>query len=372
MTHSPSQSMFRELLTALGEAADRLVADADPRLAATAGADAHRYLLHVLSCGIEFHVEPDPERPYFTRVITPTRKMLGDNPDAIYQKAAIRGDRSYRIRGSLGGADYMSLTIHGRDPSGGVHERVIADINHHALDIRPDGTFEVLLSSDKYPGNWIRLEPDAGTIVSRHYFRRTIPAAADPFVSVPLAIEPLTDPGPRAPLTDHDFAERLRTLTTYIRAQIPVRTERPPLPAFVSDTPNVLPPPLNFRQSQEEMWGAVDIHYSMGRYELAPDEALVIEGRMPRGSFANVMLWNQHTQTLDYRTRTVSLNDQQMVTAPDGSFRVVIAHRDPGTPNWLDTEGRPTAEIAWRFLESEQPGPLICRVVAHTDLTDAP
>ena len=32
---------------------------------------------------------------------------------------------------------------------------------------------------------------------------------------------------------------------------------------------------------------------------------------------------------------------------------MVLAHRDPGVPNWLDTEGRPFGMVYWRFLLPE-------------------
>ena len=48
---------------------------------------------------------------------------------------------------------------------------------------------------------------------------------------------------------------------------------------------------------------------------------------------------------------------------------MVIAHRDPGVPNWLDTEGRPSGTIFWRFLEPEQtPERPRTRVVAAASL----
>jgi hypothetical protein len=31
-------------------------------------------------------------------------------------------------------------------------------------------------------------------------------------------------------------------------------------------------------------------------------------------------------------------------------FRMVLAHRDPHVPNWLDTEGRPAGQLFWRFF----------------------
>jgi len=32
---------------------------------------------------------------------------------------------------------------------------------------------------------------------------------------------------------------------------------------------------------------------------------------------------------------------------------MVIAHRDPGVPNWLDTEGRGFGMVFWRFMLPE-------------------
>ena len=48
-------------------------------------------------------------------------------------------------------------------------------------------------------------------------------------------------------------------------------------------------------------------------------------------------------------------NRKQTKLEPDGSFRMVIAHRDPGVSNWLDTEGRPFGMVFWRFFLPEGP-----------------
>ena len=58
-------------------------------------------------------------------------------------------------------------------------------------------------------------------------------------------------------------------------------------------------------------------------------------------------------QTLDYANRSVSNNRAQTRLEADGSFRMVLAHRDPGVPNWLDTEGRPFGMVFWRFMLAE-------------------
>ena len=44
---------------------------------------------------------------------------------------------------------------------------------------------------------------------------------------------------------------------------------------------------------------------------------------------------------------------QQFLLEPDGSFRIVIAHQDPGVPNWIDTENRPFGMVFWRYFLPE-------------------
>jgi len=107
----------------------------------------------------------------------------------------------------------------------------------------------------------------------------------------------------------------------------------------------------------------------MGTFRLQPDEALVMEGRLPACAFANVMLWNRHLQTLEYRDRRVSLNRRQIRREADGSYRVVVAACDPGVPNWLDTCGHGEGTVFWRFLlPAEPPERPRCRVVPLAEL----
>ncbi|MEE8473946.1 MAG: hypothetical protein V3T01_01260, partial [Myxococcota bacterium] len=54
-----------------------------------------------------------------------------------------------------------------------------------------------------------------------------------------------------------------------------------------------------------------------------------------------------------------TLNDAEFDVAPDGSFEIVVAHRDPGTPNWIDAAGVRTGMIFWRFLLPKEEVPLI-------------
>ena len=48
--------------------------------------------------------------------------------------------------------------------------------------------------------------------------------------------------------------------------------------------------------------------------------------------------------------RAASLNRAQTVLEEDGSFRMILAHENPGLPNWLDTEGNLFGLVFWRFF----------------------
>lgn len=369
-----SHRAFLDLLDALRESAERYLTPANEIEAEIDLVEGLRSVLHLLSAGIDFYLEGDPERPAFVRIVSPTRKFLGDNPDAIYHFARLRGDRGYRVTGRKGDACYVSFTIHGRSADGklgGAAEPVLADVNDRGLRLEADGSFEIAIAPERPPDarNWIQLPPNAASLITRHYYELEGAPAADPERRVELGIEPLVPPPRRAPLGDADLPARLHDVAEFVRGATVGRVRPAVTPPFVSTTPNELGEPMVFRMSQSESWGAVDIAYSMGPFRLGPEEALLIEGRYPRCAFANVVLWNKHLAAFEYRDRRVSLNRVQTRLEPDGSYRIVIAHRDPGVPNWLDTEGHGEGIVFWRFLlPQEKPEKPRCRVVPVASL----
>ena len=50
----------------------------------------------------------------------------------------------------------------------------------------------------------------------------------------------------------------------------------------------------------------------------------------------------------------IIVNNSHAVMQPDGSCRIVIAHRDPGTPNWLNPLGHRQGVVFFRWLMPEQ------------------
>ncbi len=333
--------------------------------------EGYRYVGQLLSIASELYFEADPEHPRFASIVSPARKLQGDNPDAIYHFVRIRGDRRYRVTGTIGRECYTSFTVHARAADGGMAGPLLGDFNHHAFEVDAEGRYAFVLGGDVEGGDHFALHPDAHCLIVRSYFELPVSAQNDPDVSVRIDIECLDEVGPPAPLSDEVLAERMSEGIAQLRqatlGQV-LPSEAPKVP-FVSEIPNDVATPYSFRDSGLPVPGAADIVYSMGRWDLGPDQALVMEGTLPRGAFANVMLWNQHMQTLEYRSRTSSLNASQIELDEDGRYRIVISERDPGVANWLDTGGHPRGSIFWRFLlpEEDPPKPE-CSVVSVDEL----
>ena len=138
-----------------------------------------------------------------------------------------------------------------------------------------------------------------------------------------LHIEPLDDPGPAPTLDDAMLAQRMLDTIAFVRAtSLGTRVFGEPNPApvpFVANEPNAVGTPWSFRNTGIAAAGAVDIFYSSGTFDLQPDEALVMEGTMPDCDFANLVLWNPHMQTLEYRSRRSALNSAQMELGDGGA-----------------------------------------------------
>ena len=357
LSDSEGRAAMLELLAVLDETQARFL---NPEVGVTSADDVgegQRALAHILQTGLYFWLEADPERPVFKPYVTSTRKLLGDNPDSLYYFAPILDDRSYRVVGNVGGADFTSFTIEAGSADGHAATRSISAISDDEMEIESDGSFEILVGPEPpASGNWLKTGPGAGQITTRHYHESKVSVAASGSVEVSLDIYPVDPPPSAAYGGDAQVARRLRRVANFVREHAAMEMgPRDPAMAkklgWISLTPNQFNAPGQWKSaSGESAYGNTHAWYNSAYYELAPDEALVIETRFPECRFANLVLWNRFMQTYDFANRQVSLNRQQITYQPDGSFRAVVAHRDPGVPNWLDTEGRPTGQIYWRWV----------------------
>ena len=195
-----SRQAFRELLDLVGEAQLRMFSAEWGVRTPQEVVDGHRLLLHLVAAATDLYFEADPERPHFAPIVSPTRKFLGDNPDAVYFLAPLRADRSYRIRGNVASAVYTSFTFQAGDENG-IAGRIFATVNDRQFDVARDGSYEIQVAPDAGGRNSVRLEPGAVSVTTRHYFENEISAQNDPTLRIPLSIEPVKDPGPPLPPT---------------------------------------------------------------------------------------------------------------------------------------------------------------------------
>lgn len=344
-----SRKALRELIDLLIEVDERWAGPEWNLQSESDVAAAHRALMHVLEAGLVTMFESDPDHPVFRPIVTSTRKLTGDNPDAIYYDAPVRPDRTYAIRGKTAGAVYVSITVEVGTETGAMATRTAGVINDTQFDVGPDGSFEIRVGGPARDRNWLPLEPGSSRVTTRHYFEDDEPAGANAALEPGLEIE-VVDPGPPPPPPDDaSVAAGIRRVSGFVAAR--TIDQRPmaesALPPFVSIVPNQFPAPV---RPGDFGLAAFDAAYSMAPYVIGPDQALVLTGRWPTCRFANVCLWTRHQQTYDYTSRTVSLNRKQTRLEADGSFRIAVAHRDPRMPNWLDTEGRAFGMVFWRFM----------------------
>lgn len=164
-----------------------------------------------------------------------------------------------------------------------------------------------------------------------------------------MSIECVSDFEQPSPPADDSIAAGIRRVCNFVHSRTlgmpPLANSEPP--PFMALTPNEFPAP---QLPGDFGLSAADAHYSMAPFFIGEDEALVITGRWPDCRFANVCLWNRFQQTYDYTNRSASLNRAQTKLEQDGSFKMVLAARDPGLPNWIDTEGNMFGLVFWRFF----------------------
>jgi hypothetical protein len=316
-------------------------------------ADASRFLAALAEGGLTF-VHADPARPVFVPWVTADRRWADNGQDSAYWYTRVDGAHRYRIHGERRDECYLSFTVYAGSPAHPEH--VALNLNHRALEA---------LNGDRFS---FEIEPpaDACYVIARQYFQE--PSRDRPAT---LAIDVIDGPAPSVD-TAATIAAKWRVAADFIRTM-----SRPPTPAtnisYASQVTNEIGNPSGWREAEGGGRGTPDQTYALGRFQLGPEEALVMDTRLPECGYASVVVWNQFGQSIDRRLHTSTLNHREMLTRPDGTVRVVVAHTDPGVPNWLDAAGREAGTIFWRFLlAGEQPARIESCLVNLADVQGSP
>ncbi|MCX2982249.1 hypothetical protein EYC98_15410 [Halieaceae bacterium IMCC14734] len=385
-------------------------------------AEGYRYLAGFVHHGIERAFHEDVNFPAFRNALSIFNKSTIDNSDAIYFYAAIDGRQRYLIKGNAG--DFSHWRGEPRSAGGGKAPQYLifesasgpmagdtgnlaelmpgfrtgfGTLDSSRLQVAGNGDFEVLLAPERpqsYEGNFIcTSKPPRGDAEDDE------PRYAD-YVSgrqlfydwenedpIHLSITPLDNIGEHPPAqTPEQSAAQLRRMGAVVRGQMHfwlnfydkvlncngshenVNNSPYFMPVNAYNTPNAA--------SADTGGGMSTNIYAGGIFELEPDEALYVEASFSGDPiYSSMHLGNLWGESPDYANHQSSLNLAQMHMGDDSIQRWVVAHRDPGVQNWIDTTGLPSGYLSHRWAYPELPPkadwPTIsCRKVAFADIQD--
>ncbi len=303
-------------------------------------AEGLRYLTRLTRGGLEAFVEfNDPAFPVLRRTAHETIKLGADNPDNLYFNAQISGDFEYRLKGKRNTIHYLGFftqngnygTTGGLSPCG--------SLEHTEMKLEPDGSFEIILSEMPKGKNWLKISRETSLVMVRQTFLdRNLEIPAE------LSIENLDGRKSPEPITPAMIDEGLKTASLFVAGASLLfskwakgfKEHVNQLPLFDPDVSNAA-------------GGDANIIYYHSYWKLEPDEALLIEVKPPDCDSWNFQLNNYWMESLDYRYFNICVNKAGAHYEPDGSVKVIVAHQDPGLPNWINTCGHPEGTMLWRW-----------------------
>lgn len=343
-TTDPLAAAWSELVAALGEA-DRKVASVTVGESELDRIEGQRYVSRITALALERVFEYSPARPAgFYELQGPVRKYAGDNPDQRYHSASLDPRGTYRIRGQRGNAMLIEASVYGGDTQfrdgrtdGKGGRRLVGYRDESTIAFAADGSFEILLGPGVAASAGIRLDPDARSVLMRSYF-------ADPRDKrITLDIQRTDISEPTAPLTAAQTIDALRGTAAFVASSVRIWSDR--VDSLARTTPNRLNP----MPDAGDLLTPAGVRYLEGYWRLGRDEAMVIEFRPPEAPYWGFLIMNRWMESLEWRDRRVSINNLGAVPDPAGRVRIVVAHRDPGLPNWIDTAGHAHGVMSLRL-----------------------
>jgi hypothetical protein len=291
----------------------------------------------------------------------PGARMGGDNPDNCYRLAGIAHGGRYRVTVTPNGPEpaSTSFTLTGNYGT----SVTIHTIEDWQMVREADGRFVITI--DDQPANG---RPNHLTTAPNVKFLFVRESLEDWATETPcsFAIERL-DAVDAPALAVEQMAERA---AFRLVEEVPLYFWFQRL--FSGLAPNTIRPPLN----STGLGGLVTQAGVQGHFVLGDDDVALLRLHPAGARYVAVSLTDWWFRSLDAHEAQSSLTQHQMVPDADGWFSVVIARRDPGVANWLDTRGLSTVLFLarWQALPAEPVGDgprITCEVMSTDRLPDA-
>jgi hypothetical protein len=344
---------YIEPLLPLGaELAEAFPPSQDPQVRA----EMFRFMYSNLGAGFMQLVYASPKHPDFVPNWSQVFNNGGNlNPDNVYQFTPIDDDGVYKISGYRGSVHIVDFQIgasplfsYGRANAEKSFGPTLANYDIDDMTIADDGAFEFVLSAQRpqnYKGDWRQLPANSDYLLVRQLAYDWINE-----VDARLAVERLDTPAARPRQSAEEIDAALKFVPEWVERWVkmgigPKEGVKPWGDVWGTKDKIVL---IDFTNDQG---GRATQLYIAGQFELADDEAMVVEMAPGECRFWNMHLGSQMLNTMDFMNRQVSLNGHMAKPDADGVIRIVISARDPGIPNWLDNMGYKAGYI-WGRLDT--------------------
>jgi len=370
-------------------------------------AEGYRYLMGFVHSAIERAFFADPDRPAARNALSIINRATIDNADAIYFYAPIDGTKSYRVRAHVEDCrvwrgdeppetgrlaphyvifECSSGVLAGdsgdlRELTPGV-KALTGTLDSSSIEVDADGCFEILLAPQRpegHEGNYIStrkvsersnpLDPDAPRERHANYMSgRQLFNDWEREEAIHFSITQLDNEGTApAPYTPEQAAAEIRRFGELVRGQMHFWNAFWTIPMGVYGPRDGSIPGIEFPRNgfntinaaTGATGGGMSTNlYAGGVFELEPDEALIVENTVKRKpQYLGFQIGNLWGESIEYGNQIGSLNGAQSEVDADGVIRLVIAHQDPGIPNWIDTTGHREGFLTPRWAYSDTPHP---------------
>lgn len=314
------------------------------------------HLADQVSCWLGWAIpHGDPDTPFFHRSNDLFTQWGGPNQDNGYHHARIDPSRRYRVAGRMHSCEHFVITLRVgfmHMPEWGTR----AAVSSVDRDIHEGDDFELFFGGDGSDPMFTPIPDDVTTLSLREYYVDWQEREPATFTIECLDDVPVPEPdGARlAEQLDHASSQVEHSMLGW-RDYLADHRAR-----GVDNT---------FAPQQTVAGGLSDARYAFLFWNLAPDEALVIESEEPIARYWGLQLATMGWfEPVDAIHRVTSINQHQAQASPDGRYRFVLAHADPGVPNWLDVGGHEVGLCTYRWFWPERDPEMSARVVPLAEI----
>ena len=285
-----------------------------------------QYLAGCIAACTHLAFDYDRDHPFLHSGTGPFTKMGLDNPDTLYFGTRVQTGNEYVVTGNRGTTTDLSFQLLG----GEYTESVVPDsetaFDDRQLDIAANGDYEWRFTPKTNAQLVIReVYNDWSARRGKVAIARTDTAGTAPPALTNNLIEK------RFAVAGKQLVQRVKTwlqFPQWFYMNIPVNT---------MVAPRLTPGGLATQYS------------SAGHFDLAADQALVITLPVTDAPYLGFQLGSLWYVSLDYINHQTSLNGTQAQADPDGKIRIVVAERNPGVTNWVETDGHRKGFLQFRW-----------------------